>query len=453
MNLLTIGMLVWNLLHYEISITPSFATRSLKGENRITFHTLTPGRDLTLDLLQPMRITAARQGNTTLAFTHDGDRYIIHFPRTLPKNYTTTIEIQFEGVPHEASPTKAPFESGWIWTVDDKNRPWAAVACEGTGAAIWLPCKRQLYDKPDSGITLHITVPDTLTAIGNGRLTNKRSHGNGTTTWTWTTKSPISDYNIIPYIGKYARWEKTFPGQKGPLDCQYWALDYNLQKAQQKFQEVDTMLRAFEYWMGPYPFYKDGYKLVEAPMYGGMEHQSNIAYGNKFKMGLEGRDLSSTGLGLKWDFIIVHESGHEWFGNNITGRGDTPSPNTPHSTDDDSWIHEGFTKYTEVLYVEYVYGSTAAETYYQGLLHRIKNDRPAMQGSSDKYYKGAAFLHAVRHLTGDTTFRALLHNLNSRFYHQSISTTQILTYMNTFIHHNLTPLFDQYMRTTKWPIN
>jgi len=445
MNLLTVGMLVWNLLHYEISITPSIPTRSLKGENRITLTTLSTGRDLTLDLLRPMRITAVSQGNTTLTFTPDGDRYIIHFPRPLPVNYTTTITVQFEGTPRQASPRKAPFESGWIWTVDEKGRPWTGVACEGTGAAIWLPGKRQLYDKPDSGICFHITVPDTLTAIANGRLTNKKSNGNNTTTWTWTTKSPISDYNIIPYIGKYVHWEKTFPGQNGPLDCQYWVLDYNLKKAQQKFQEVDTMLRAFEYWMGPYPFYKDGYKLVEAPMYGGMEHQSNIAYGNKFKTGLEGRDLSGTGLGLKWDFIIVHESGHEWFGNNITGRSD--------STDDDSWIHEGFTKYSEVLYVEYVFGPKDSETYYQGLLHRIKNDSPAMQGSSDKYYKGAAFLHAVRHLIGDSTFRALLQSLNKTFYHQSISTTRILTYMNTFSHHNLTPLFDRYMRTTKWPIN
>ncbi|WP_431209826.1 hypothetical protein ACQ86N_27400 [Puia sp. P3] len=216
MNLLAVGILVWNLLHYEISITPSFTTKSLKGENRITFITLSAGQDLTLDLIQPMRITAAAEGDHPLTFKRDGDHYIIHFPQSLPKNYRTTITIRFEGTPLEASPTNAPFESGWIWTRDSLGRTWTGVACEGTGASVWLPCKRQLYDKPDSGIVFHITAPDTLTAIGNGRLTDKRPNGNGATTWTWTTHSPISDYNIIPYIGKYTHWEKTFPGEKGP---------------------------------------------------------------------------------------------------------------------------------------------------------------------------------------------------------------------------------------------
>ena len=433
----------WDLLKYEITINPSFQTRTLVGSNVISFQAIAANSVLPIDLAQPLKITAVSWRGQRLPFNRQGNVYQLRFPKTIRRGSIESVTIQYAGIPKEVSAEKAPFESGWIWSKDEKGCPWMSLTCEGSGASIWLPCKNQSADEPDSGVIMHIVVPDSLIGIGNGRMLNKKVNGNGTSTYTWAVVSPINHYDIVPYIGKYVHWEEVFHGLEGPLDCQYWVLEDHLEKARLKFREVDTMLRAFEYWMGPYPFYKDGYKLVEAPEYGGMEHQSNIAYGNKFKMGLEGHDLSGTGIGLKWDFIIVHESGHEWFGNSITGRNDGP--------DDDSWIHEGFTKYTEVLFTDYVYGAEAANTYYQGLLKRIKNDKPAMQGSSDKYYKGAAFLHNIHQQVGDSVFRGLLHGLNKKFYHQTVSTQQVVRYISDYIHKDITPLFDLYMRTTNLP--
>ncbi|HXO73756.1 MAG TPA: M1 family metallopeptidase, partial [Puia sp.] len=311
----------------------------------------------------------------------------------------------------------------------------------------WFPCKDHLSDEPDSGVVLHITAPDTLVAIGNGRLRDKKSNGNGTTTWTWAVTSPINSYDIIPYIGKYVNWSTVFDGEKGKLDCNYWVLDYNLEKAKPQFKQADTMLRAFEYWMGPYPFYEDGYKLVEAPHLG-MEHQSNVAYGNHFANGYLGRDLSSTGWGLKWDFIIVHESGHEWFGNNITDKDAA-----------DMWVHEGFTNYTETLYTTYLYGVEAGNDYVIGTRKNIRNDKPIIgvygvnkEGSGDMYYKGGNMLHIIRQIIGDSAFREMLHGLQKTFYHQTVTTQQIEEYISTFAHQDFSKIFDQYLRTIKIPV-
>jgi aminopeptidase N len=429
----------WNLLLYAIDITPDYNRKFINGTNSITFSALKTGRVMQIDLQEPMVISNIIWNNLSVAFKKEGNAYIITFPKDIIKDKTETITVFFEGHPRAA--LKPPFDNGWIWATDRKGRPWMSVACEGSGASIWLPCKEVLYDEPDRGTVFSLTVPDTLTAISNGRLQQQRNNNNGTSTYTWSVKNPINNYNIIPYIGKYVTWHENYPGIKGKLDCDYWVLDYNLNKAQRHLQQTDTMLHCFEYWLGPYPFYEDSYKLVEAPM-PGMEHQSAIAYGNGFENGYVKGNLSGTQWGLKWDFILVHESGHEWFGNSITA-----------SNNGESWIHEGFAKYLEVLYTDYVFGKEAGNEYALGIRKRIKHDQPVIgTGTSDQYYKSSAMLHIIRQIIGDTAFRGWLQGLNQMFYHRTVTTEQILTFLNKYTKNNFAKVFDQYLRTTNVPV-
>lgn len=435
----------WDLLKYELQVEPSFDTKSLKGTNAITFAAISDGQTMQIDLQEPMQLTGATWKKRLLKYTREGNVYHVEFPKPVKAGSVETIVLQYQGVPKVA--VRPPWGGGWIWNKDEQGRPWITVADEGLGLSCWLPCKDHLSDEPDSGVVMHIVCADSLMGIGNGRLRDKRSNGNGTTTYTWVVTSPINSYDIIPYIGKYVNWTSVFEGAKGKLDCSFWVLDYNLEKAKPQFKQADTMLRAFEYWMGPYPFYEDGYKLVEAPHLG-MEHQSNVAYGNHFANGYLGRDLSGTGWGLKWDFIIVHESGHEWFGNNITDKDAA-----------DMWVHEGFTNYTETLYTTYLYGTEAGNEYCIGTRKNITNDKPIIgvygvnkEGSGDMYYKGGNMLHIIRQIVGDSAFRGMLHGLQSTFYHKTVTTQEIESYISSYAHRDLSRVFDQYLRTTKIPV-
>ena len=428
----------WNLLHYTIDIRPDYSSKSLTGTNDIEFRAISSGQVLQLDLMQPMSIQSVTWNGRSLPFERKDDAYLVRFPREIKANELTMITVVFEGKPKEA--VKPPWDGGWIWSKDKLGRPWMSLACESPGAMIWMPCKNVLYDEPDSGINLNITVPDTLVAVGNGRLISKSKDTDGTVTYEWCVRNPINNYDICPYIGKYVTWRHEYPGLKGALDCDYWVLDYNREKAGNHLKEVDTMLHCFEEWMGPYPFYQDGYKVVEAPM-AGMEHQSAIAYGNGFEDGYLGKNLSGTPWGLKWDFILIHESGHEWFGNSITS-----------SSYVDGWIHEGFTKYLETIYTTWLFGTEAGNEYMLGIWKRIKNDQPIIgSGSSDEYNKGAALLHMVRQIVGDTLFKKILHDLNTTFYHQTVNTAQILECMNRMARRDFSPMFTQYLTTTQVP--
>jgi aminopeptidase N len=435
----------WNVLKYELSVTPNYTARSLTGENAITLQALTDGQTMQIDLQEPMNLLAATWKKKTLTLTREGNVFHVRFPKKLKAGSVETILLRYEGTPRVA--VRPPWDGGWIWTSDQHGRPWMTAADEGLGASVWFPCKDYNADEPDSGVVMHITVPDTLIGIGNGRLRDKKTNGNGTTTYTWATVNPVNSYDIIPYIGKYVNWTSEFQGAKGQLDCSFWVLDYDLEKARPQFKQADTMLSAFEYWMGPYPFYEDSYKLVEAPHLG-MEHQSNVAYGNHFENGYLGRDLSGSGWGLKWDFIIVHESGHEWFGNSITDKDAA-----------DMWIHEGFTNYSETLYTTYLYGTEAGNDYCIGTRKNIANDAPIIgiygvnkEGSGDMYYKSGQMLHMIRQMIGDSTFRGMLHGLQKTFYHQTVTTQQIEEYMSSYTHRDLSRIFDQYLRTTRIPI-
>ena len=435
----------WNVLHYDIQVTPNYEKKSIKGVTGIRLQALATGKVLQIDLQEPLRILSIRWRNSTLKFKREGNAFHVYLPRTMKKGSVETLTINYEGVPRAA--VRPPWDGGWIWTKDKLGRPWMSVACQGLGASVWYPCKDHQSDEPDSGANLHITVADTLVAVGNGRLQGRKENENGTATYSWRVVNPINNYNIIPYIGKYVTWHEDYPGEKGKLDCDFWVLDYELEKAKVQFKQVDSMLHCFESWMGPYPFYEDGYKLVQAPHLG-MEHQSAVAYGNHFANGYLGRDLSGTGWGLKWDFIIVHESGHEWFANSITSNDLA-----------DMWIHESFTNYSETLYTTCQDGVEAGNDYVIGTRMNIRNDKPIIgaygvnnEGSGDMYYKGGNMLHMIRQILGDDGYRGLLHGLNSDFYHKTVTTQQVEAYISRYAKKDLSRLFDQYLRTTKIPV-
>ncbi len=441
----------WDVTHYDVSVTPDFATRSIEGTTIITFRTLASGQLLQIDLQQPLEVYSVLWGERyfALEMTREGNVLWIDFPERLQPGRTVTLIINYHGVPREAK--NPPWDGGWVWQHDEQGNPWMSVACQGLGASVWYPCKDTQSDEPDSA-SLHITVPDSLQAIGNGRLrsrtTNPRtSPGQQQTTWNWAVVNPINNYDLIPYIGKYTHFGEVYQGVNGPLDCDYWVLKENEATAREQFKQVPSMLKCFEDWFGPYPFYKDSYKLVEAP-YLGMEHQSATAYGNHFQNGYLGRDLSGSGWGLKWDYIIVHESGHEWFGNSIT-------------TADiaDMWVHEGFTDYAETIYTQCQFGDAAGDDYVIGLRKNIRNDKPIVgpygvnqEGSTDMYYKGANMLHTIRHIIGDSTFKAMLLEMNRRFYHTVTTSAEVETFISEFSHRDFSKVFDQYLRTTQVPV-
>ncbi len=441
----------WDVLHYDIHVTPEYDNKSITGETTIQYKIIKDKYSdyLQIDLQQPLKIdTIYYDGKLYINYPrkpyyNEGNVWHVPLPKA-SKNSVHSISIIYHGNPRIAK--NPPWDGGWIFTKDAEGRPWMTVACQGLGASVWYPCKDHQSDEPDNGASLSITVDSSLVAVGNGRLKEKRSN-DGTTTWTWEVKDPINNYNIIPYIGKYVTWHEDYNGEKGKLDCDYWVLDYDLEKAKKQFTQVDDMLKCFEYWMGPYPFYEDGYKLVETPHLG-MEHQSAVAYGNKFMNGYLGRDLSGSGWGNNWDYIIVHESGHEWFANNITSNDIA-----------DMWIHEGITDYSETLFVQCKSGKDAANAYTQGLRRTIRNDKPIIgpygvnqEGSGDMYNKGNNIMHMVRQvIDNDSTFRNILRGLNETFYHKTVDSKDIENYIIKRSGKDLSKLFDQYLRTTQIP--
>jgi aminopeptidase N len=443
----------WDVLHYDVSVTPDYASKSIHGKTTIQYKVIADQHTdyLQVDLQQPMVIDTIFYNHKMYInypakpYFRDGNAWFIPLPKA-PKNSIQSVSIAYHGTPREA--VRPPWDGGWIWKKDAAGRPWMSVACQGLGASVWYPCKDHQGDEPDNGARLTIIVPDSVVAVGNGKLVRQSEDEDDRATYTWEVKNPINPYNLVPYIGYYKNFSETYAGEKGNLTCSYWVLDYNLQKAQQQFRQVPQMLQAFEHWFGPYPFYEDDLKLVESPHLG-MEHQSAVAYGNQYRNGYVGKDLSGSGWGLKWDFIIVHESGHEWFANNITTKDIA-----------DMWVHEGFTSYSEALFTEFHYGKDAAAAYVQGIRNNIENDKPVIgpygvnkEGSGDMYYKGSNLLHTIRQLIGDDEkFRAILRGMNKDFYHQTVTSKQVEAYISRESGKPLAKVFDQYLRTTQIPV-
>jgi len=436
----------WDVMRYDITVSPDYASKTISGNTVITFKILSAGKTMQIDMQEPMNITAISLHSQPVTYIREGNVYHVNIGNTPAIGSIQQLLIAFSGKPREA--TRPPWDGGWIWKKDDKGNPWMSVACQGLGASVWYPCKDHQSDEPDSGASLTMIVPDTLVAVGNGRLKENKNNNNGTSTYTWQVVNPINNYNIIPYIGKYVNFSETFNGENGKLDCSYWVLDYNLGKAKEQFKQAPQMLKCFEHWFGPYPFYEDGYKLVESPHLG-MEHQSAVAYGNKYANGYLGRDLSGSGWGLKWDFIIVHESGHEWFANSITSKDLA-----------DMWLHEGFTNYSETLFTDCQFGTAAGDDYVIGTRKNITNTATIIgpygvnrEGSGDMYYKGGNLLHTIRQvINDDEKFRAILRGLNKIFYHQTVTTQQVESYISKEAGIDFSKVFDQYLRTTQIPV-
>ncbi len=451
----------WDVAFYKLYVEPDYNSKTIRGWNDIGFDVNSDGRGrlMQIDLQEPMKIDSIVFNKKRLKnFRREGNVYFIDFgkmefkaARTLVKKEKAiplhTIRIYFSGKPVIAK--NPPWDGGWIFSKDAKGRPWMTVACQGLGASVWYPCKDHQSDEPDLGANIRVKVPDTLVGVANGKLLKKEKTRNGFI-YEWEVKNPINNYNIVPYIGKYAHWSDSFVGETGKtLSLDYWVLDYNVDKSKKQFdRDVKPMLKCFEYWFGPYPFYEDGFKLVESPHLG-MEHQSAIAYGNQYRDGYLGMDLSGSGWGKKWDYIIVHEAGHEWFGNNIT-------------THDiaDMWVHEGFTMYSEVLFVECQYGKEAADEYCRGIRRNISNDKPVIgpygvnqEGSGDMYNKGANLLHTIRQvIDDDSLFRNILRGLNKDFRHKITSSKEVEAYISKKSGKDLSKIFDQYLRNTSIPV-
>ena len=434
----------WDLKYYHLDIKVNPADSTISGSNTIRYQVLKEYNKMQIDLQKPMEIYKVIQDGKELKYVRDGNAFFIELIAPQGIRDIKEIKVFYGGKPKIA--VRPPWDGGITWKKDANGNPFIASTCQGLGASVWWPNKDHMYDEVED-MLISVNVPKNLVNVSNGRLQSVVDLNDETRTFNWYVSNPINNYGVNINIGDYVSFSEIFEGEKGKLDCDFYVLRNNLAAAKTQFKEVPRMLKAFEHWFGPYPFYEDSYKLVEAP-YLGMEHQSSITYGNGFKNGYLGRDLSGTGWGLKFDYIIIHESGHEWFANNITYKDIA-----------DMWIHESFTCYSENLFVEHYYGKQAGGEYVRGLRENIDNDKPIIgkynvnnEGSSDMYSKGANILHTLRQIVNnDEKWRTILRGLNSTFYHQTVTTKQIEDYLSSQIGMNLEPFFNQYLRDNRIP--
>jgi len=433
----------WDLTYYHLDIAVDLDNKFIKGSNTIEYKVLESNKKLQVDLQSPLKITKVEQNGKELTFSSEGSAHFINLIDKQKKGKINSVKVYYEGNPKEA--VRAPWDGGLSWARDSNGKHFAATSCQGIGASIWWPNKDHMYDEVDS-MLISVNVPKGLMNISNGRLT-KIEEFEDTNTYHWYVSNPINNYGVNINIGDYVEFSEVYDGEKGKLDMIYYVLRDNIERAKTQFKDAVKMMDAFEYWFGPYPFYEDSFKIVEVP-YLGMEHQSSITYGNKYMKGYLGRDLSRTGWGLKFDYIIIHEAGHEWFANNITYKDIA-----------DMWIHESFTTYSENLFLDYHYGKEASSEYVIGTRAGISNSAPMIgpygvnQRGSDIYSKGANVLHTIRQIANsDEKWRMILRGLNKDFYHQTVETKQIENYISDKMGYDLSTFFDQYLRTTNIPV-
>ena len=436
----------WDLQQYSLLFDVNPTNKSISGSNLIRYKVIAAHQLLQLDLQAPMAILSVTQDGIPLVVKDEGNAHFVELIKKQVVGAQEELVVMFSGKPQVAK--NPPWDGGFTWKKDENNNPFIATSCQEVGASLWWPCKDHMYDEPDLGMLISVTVPKGLVAVSNGRLKEENQNNATSSTYVWEVKNPINNYGVNINIGNYVHFSEVYAGEKGPLDMDYWVLKENLEKAKIQFKDAKRMMEAFEHWFGPYPFYEDSYKLVEVP-YLGMEHQSSVTYGNKFNNGYLGSDLSGTGWGKKFDYIIIHESGHEWFANNITAKDNA-----------DLYIHESFTTYSEALFVEYFYGKTAGFEYVRGLRSGIANNSPLIgnydvndPNNSDIYSKGSNVLHTLRQLVGDDDkWREILRGLNKQFYHQTVSSQDIESYIASSSGLTLDAFFDQYLRDARMPI-
>ncbi|WP_426668973.1 M1 family metallopeptidase [Mucilaginibacter sp. McL0603] len=429
----------YDINYYHLDVKFDIDNKFISGSNLFKFTATQDFNKLQFDLFDNLKVEKVVYKGQEVPFKREFNAVFVAFPSTITKGSHDEFTVYYSGNPTIAK--NAPWDGGVMYVQDTIGKPWVATACEGVGASIWWPNKDHLSDEVDS-MLISISVPKGLKDVSNGRLRKVTELNDGYTRFDWFVANPINNYDVAANIGDYTEFTDTYNGEKGKLDLDFWVLPADLEKAKKQFDaNVKPMLKSFEYWFGPYPFYEDSYKLVETPHLG-MEHQSAVAYGNKFKNGYLGYDLSRTGWGLKWDYIIVHESGHEWFGNNITAKDLA-----------DMWIHEGFTCYSESLFVESQFGKKAAQEYVHGLRQDIGNKSPIVgvygvnkEGAGDMYSKGSVLLNMVRTIINDDDkWHSILRGLNKTFYHQTVTYDDIIGYINKQSGMNLSPVFDQYL--------
>ena len=435
----------WDLTYYHLDIKVEPEKKYISGSNTVGYKVLESKKLMQIDLQEPMIINSVTSKGKKLKFFREGNAYFIKMNKKQKVGEVNYIKINYEGNPKVA--IRAPWDGGLSWEKDQNGNHFIATSCQGLGASVWWPNKDHMYDEVDS-MLISVNVPKNLKNISNGRLRKVTSKKDQTTTYDWFVSNPINNYGVNINIGDYVSFSSKFDGENGLLDIDNYVLSYNLEKAKSHFKQVPMMIEAFEYWFGPYPFYEDSFKIVEVP-YLGMEHQSSITYGNEFKNGYLGRDLSGTGWGLKFDYIIIHEGGHEWFANNITYKDIA-----------DMWIHEGFTCYSENLYVDYFFGKDASAEYVIGTRKGISNTKPIIgpydvnrEGSSDMYSKGANLLHTIRQIADDDEkWRKTLRGLNKTFFHKTVTTAEIENFISKSLNIDLSSVFDQYLRDIRIPV-
>ena len=436
----------WDVTFYDLHVAVNPPDSSIKGHTGITYRVVKPAQELQVDLMVPLVVDSMIQDGKSVKYRRDGNAFFATLTSPQRAGASKTLTVYYHGKPQPAK--RPPWDGGFTWGADSLGNPWIVSTDEGMGASVWWPNKDTEADEPDS-MRIATTVPDPLVSVGNGRLRSIRSNGNGTTTYEWFSVNPINNYAINVAIGKYEHFTEQFQGERGTLTMDYWPLAYHMDAARKQWAQARSMMQCFEHWFGPYPWYEDGYKLIEASN-NGMEHQTAVTYGNGFANGYRGRDASGTGYGMKWDFIIVHESAHEWFANNITFK--------DHA---DMWVHESFANYSEALYTECLFGKQAGAEYAVGVRRGIRNDRPIQppdrgvnaSGSGDMYPKGGTMLHMMRQIVNDDEkWRGILRGLNKTFWHQTVLGSQVEDYISTAAGTDFSKVFEQYLTTTKIPV-
>jgi aminopeptidase N len=426
-----------DLLHYHLDIRVDPEQKTIRGKNTIRFRMLRDASRIQLDLNEKLDIEKIALEGKPLKYERDSGAVFIDFPYRLRAGRVYSIEFHYSGHPLETGRF-----GGMTFKKDPAGRTWINTACEETGASIWWPNKDQWRDEVEN-MDISVTIPNGLTDVSNGHLIGKKDMGDGYTRWDWHVSYPINNYDVSMNIGDYVHYSDKL----GDLPLDFYVLPEDLDRSKPQFAQAKGMIEAFQHYFGPYPFAKDGYKLVEAP-YSGMEHQTAVTYGNLFKNGYLGRDWTGVGISPRFDFIIIHESGHEWFGNSVSA--------ADHA---DMWIHEGWTTYLESLYVEYRWGTADAMRYLSGYRQKVHNLRPivAERGvnadpTEDQYFKGALMLNTLRStVNDDAKWWSLLRGFYQRFKYQNILTEDVVAYFNMHSGLDLTPIFDQYLRHAAIP--
>lgn len=436
----------YDINYYHLNIHLDIEKKRISGSNLFSFTAVQDLQEVQFDLFENLNIDKIIYKENEIPFRREFNAVFIQFPNLIKNGSKEEFRVYYHGNPSIA--VNPPWDGGFTFSSDKNGKPWVGVSCQGFGASSWWPNKDHQSDEVDS-MLISISVPKGLMNVSNGRLRSVKDLDNGYTQYNWFVSYPINNYNVTLNVADYVHFEDYYQGENGILTLDYYVLRENLDKAKKQFEDnVKPMFSVFEHWFGPYPFYRDGYKLIETP-YLGMEHQSAVAYGNKYQNGYRGKDLSGTGLGLKWDYIIIHETGHEWFGNNITAKDVA-----------DMWIHEAFTMYSEALYVESKDGNAAGSKYISGIRSNIMNNKPIIgvyhvnqEGSGDMYYKGANLIHMTRVLLNDDKkWRELLRGINLEFGLKTTNTEDIVNYINKMTGMDLSKMYDQYLRYAQIPI-